>query len=137
MEVRYGSWQMTILALSWTWAILITKPKIFSYRFFDIFSQPDLSRVGHFIETVGTYEDKIFEKRAQLNQVFLSYILDLYHALIQFLVLSNGVISTAHKQKILTSWSSINYINKWSACFLLFEAITSTFSTTEIEIFIM
>ncbi|KAK1354580.1 hypothetical protein POM88_047836 [Heracleum sosnowskyi] len=32
--------------------------------------KPDLSRVGCFIETVGGYEDKIFEKRARLHQTF-------------------------------------------------------------------
>ncbi|KAK1391386.1 hypothetical protein POM88_010442 [Heracleum sosnowskyi] len=31
--------------------------------------KPDLSTVGRFIETVGGYEDKIFEKRARLHQV--------------------------------------------------------------------
>ncbi|XP_074357277.1 5'-3' exoribonuclease 3-like isoform X2 [Apium graveolens] len=30
--------------------------------------KPDLSRVGRFIETIGGYEDKIFEKRARLHQ---------------------------------------------------------------------
>ncbi|XP_012474312.1 5'-3' exoribonuclease 3-like [Gossypium raimondii] len=37
-------------------------------------SKPNLSRVEHFIQAVGSYEDKIFNKRAQLHQTFSSMI---------------------------------------------------------------
>nr|KJB24064.1 hypothetical protein B456_004G126600 [Gossypium raimondii] len=46
-------------------------------------SNPNLSRVEHFIQAVGSYEDKIFNKRAQLHQTFSSMIPKLSNKLVK------------------------------------------------------